>query len=104
MYRTSGRVSAAKGNRLAVPGSGSSPGEGNGNPLHYSCLENPMDGGAWWATVNGVTNSRTQLSDFTFTSMENINHIGKMTVNKKIYTTVLGSAIIIKVFLGQICR
>ena len=42
-------------------------GEGNGNPLQYSCLENPMDGGAWWATVHGVAKSRTQLSDFTFT-------------------------------------
>ena len=42
-------------------------GEGNGNPLQYSCLENPMDGGAWWATVHGVSNSQTQLSNFTFT-------------------------------------
>ena len=42
-------------------------GEGNGNPLQYSCLENPMDGGAWWAAVHGVPKSRTQLSDFTFT-------------------------------------
>ena len=42
-------------------------GEGNGTPLHYSCLENPVDGGAWWATVHGVTKSRTRLSDFTFT-------------------------------------
>ena len=42
-------------------------GEGNGNPLQYSCLENPMDGGAWWAAVHGVTESRTQLSNFTFT-------------------------------------
>ena len=42
-------------------------GEGNGNPLKYSCLENPMDGGAWWATVHGVAKSRTRLSDFTFT-------------------------------------
>ena len=42
-------------------------GEGNGNPLQYSCLENPMDGGAWWAAVHGVTRSRTRLSDFTFT-------------------------------------
>ena len=42
-------------------------GEGNGNPLQYSCLENPMDGGAWWAAVHGVPNSRTRLSDFTFT-------------------------------------
>ena len=38
----------------------------NGNPLQYSCLENPMDGGAWWAAVHGVVKSRTQLSDFTF--------------------------------------
>ena len=43
-----------------------SPGEGNGNPLQYSCPENPMDGGAWWATVHGVTKSRTRLRDFTF--------------------------------------
>ena len=53
----------------SIPGSGRSPGEGNGNPLQYSCLENPMDGGAWWATVHGVAKSRTQLSDFTFTSL-----------------------------------
>ena len=42
-------------------------GKDNGTPLQYSCLENPMDGGAWWATVHGVTKSQTQLSDFTFT-------------------------------------
>ena len=42
-------------------------GEGNGNPLQYSCLENPMDEGAWWAAVHGVAKSRTRLSDFTFT-------------------------------------
>ena len=41
--------------------------EGNGTPLQYSCLENPMDGGAWWAAVYGVAKSRTRLSDFTFT-------------------------------------
>ena len=41
-------------------------GEGNGNPLQYSCLENPMDGGAWYAAVHGVTKSREQLSDLTF--------------------------------------
>ena len=40
---------------------------GNGTPLQYSCLENPMDGGAWWAAVLGVVKSQTQLSDFTFT-------------------------------------
>ena len=42
-------------------------GEGNGTPLQYSCMENPMDGGAWWAAVHGVARSRTWLSDFTFT-------------------------------------
>ena len=46
-----------------IPGSGRSPGEGNGNPLRYACLENPMDRGAWRAIVNGVTKSWTQLSD-----------------------------------------
>ena len=51
----------------SVPGSGRSSGEGNGYPLQYSCLDNPMDGGAWWATVHGVAKSRTRLSDFTFT-------------------------------------
>ena len=42
-------------------------GEGNGTPLQHSCLENPMDGGAWWAAVHGVAKSRTRLSDFPFT-------------------------------------
>ena len=42
-------------------------GEGNGTPLQYSRLENPMDGGAWWAAVHGVAKSQTRLSDFTFT-------------------------------------
>ena len=51
----------------SIPGPGSSPGEGNGNPLEYSCLENPKDGGAWWAPVQGVTKSWRCLSDFTLT-------------------------------------
>ena len=42
-------------------------GEGNGNPLQYFCLANPVDGGAWWAAVHGVTERQTRLSDFTFT-------------------------------------
>ena len=42
-------------------------GEGSGTPLQYPCLENPMDGGAWWAAVHGVSKSRARLSDFTFT-------------------------------------
>ena len=49
----------------SIPGSGKSPGEGNGNPLQYSCLGNPMEGGTWWAIVHGVAKSRTRLSDFT---------------------------------------
>ena len=48
-------VSACNAGGLGwIPGCGRSPGEGNGNPLQYSCLENPMDGGAWWAIVHGV--------------------------------------------------
>ena len=47
----------------SIPESGRSPGEGNGYPLWNSCLENPMEGGAWQATVHGITKSRTQLSD-----------------------------------------
>ena len=50
----------------SIPRSGRSPGEGNGNSLQYSCLENPMDGEAWQATVHGVANSQTRLSDFTY--------------------------------------
>ena len=61
-----GKASACNvGDEGLIPGLGRSPGEGNGNPLQYSGLENPMDRGAWWATVYGVTKSRTQLSYFT---------------------------------------
>ena len=61
-----GNVSAYnEGDLDSIPGLGRSPGEGNGNPLQYSCLENPMDGGAWWAILHGVAKSRTRLSDFT---------------------------------------
>ena len=63
-----GKVSAYNaGDPGSIPGSGRSSGEGNGNPLQYSCLENPTGRGAWWATVYGVAKSRTRLSDFTFT-------------------------------------
>ena len=50
-----------------IPGLGRYPGGGNDNQLQYSCLENPMDGGAWEAAVHGVAKSWTRLSDFTFT-------------------------------------
>ena len=51
----------APGNMGSTPGLGRCPGGGNGNPLQYSCLGNPIDGGAWWATVHEVAQSRTRL-------------------------------------------
>ena len=56
-------LSANVGDMGLIPGSGRAPGGGNGNPLQYSCLGNPMDRGAWQATVHGIAKSRTQLSD-----------------------------------------
>ena len=60
-----GKASAYNaGDTGSIPGSGRSPGEGNGSPLQYSCLEDPKDKGAWWATVHGVAKSWTRLSDW----------------------------------------
>ena len=53
----------SSGDAGLIPGLGKEPGEGNGNPLQYSCLGNPMDSGAWWATVHRAAKSQTQLSD-----------------------------------------
>ena len=65
-----GVQSACKvGDLGSIPGSGRPPGEGNGNPLQYSCLENSMAGGAWWATVHGVAKSRT-TEQLHFTSLQ----------------------------------
>ena len=64
--RTTWKLPPLPGSKLIILG-GSFPGGGHGNPLHYSCLENSMDGGAWWATDHGFAKSRTRLSDFTFT-------------------------------------
>ena len=62
-----GKASACNaGDPGSIPGSRRSPGEGNGNPLQYSCLENPMDREAWWATVHGVKKCRTLLRNFNF--------------------------------------
>ena len=59
-----GKESACNaGDPGSIPGSGTSPGEGDGNPLQCSCLENSMDGGAWWAVVHGVAKSWIRLSD-----------------------------------------
>ena len=57
------------GDQGLILGLGGFPGEGNSNPLQYSCLENPVDGGAWWPTVHGVTKSDT-TSNFTFLSYQ----------------------------------
>ena len=54
---------ATAGDLGSISGSGRSPGEGNGYPFQYSCLENPMNSGAWWAMVHGVKQTWTQLSD-----------------------------------------
>ena len=62
-----GKVSAYNvGGLGSIPELGRSPGEGNGNPLQHSCLENPTDGGAWWTAAHGVAKSQTRLSNFTF--------------------------------------
>ena len=61
--------------QYSIPGLGRSPGEGNGNPLQCSCLENPMDRGAWWATVRGVTKSQTQLSNYHFWKRAGESHL-----------------------------
>ena len=57
------KSACSRGDRSLIPGSGRSPGEGNGYPLQYSCLENSMDRGAWGATIHGFAKSHTQLDD-----------------------------------------
>ena len=75
------------GDMGSVPRSGRSPGEGNGNPLQYSCLEDPMGKGALWATVHGVAKSQTQLSNYhihyaysVFATLK--QSIGMLSINK----------------------
>ena len=72
-----GKASACNaGDPGYIPGSGRSPGKGNGNPLQYSCLENSTDREAWWATVHGVAKSQTRLSDFIHSL--NLNILGSL--------------------------
>ena len=61
------RLSFTPADFCEIPGVGWGGGEGNGTPVHYSCLENPVNGGGRWAAVHGIAMSRTPLSDFTFT-------------------------------------
>ena len=69
-----GKASACNaGDPGSIPGSGRSPGEGNGNPLQYSCLEHSMDGGAWWATVHGIAESH-MTEQLHFTSIKMIRN------------------------------
>ena len=64
-----GKSACKAGDLGLIPGSGRSPGEGNSNPLQYSCLEKSTDGGAWWAIVHGVAKNQTGLSNtFIFTT------------------------------------
>ena len=78
-----------------IPGSGRSPQEGNGNPLQYSCLGNPMDRDAWWATVHGVAKSQTWLSDWTTTTkMAQMSTVPKSLIYLKIKHKLQGNIFI----------
>ena len=82
-----------------VPGPLRSPGEGNGNPVQYFCLENPMDRGAWWATVHGAAKSQTRLSDLSIWSLDfcsslSSSHISRWLKKfKESYLKFSGSAV-----------
>ena len=78
----------------------SSPGEGNSNPLQYSCLEIPMDRGDWWAIVHRVAKSQTRLNDFTFTFMQPRSKVFLKIVYRHIYGT---DAIILFLYLVLFC-
>ena len=80
---------------VLIPGLEKAPGEGNGNPLQYCCLENPVDRAAWWAAVHGVAKSLTRLSDFPFTF-----HFNSFYLSVLIYNT--GIKIILIPFLYRV--
>ena len=77
---------AYAGDSGSIPGSGRSPGVGNGNPLQYSCLENSLNRGTWWARVHGVTESQTRLS----------THMHTHTTYKNYVITILRKNILIR--------
>ena len=74
----SGKESCNAEDPGSIPGSGRSPGDGNGYSLQYSCLENSMDRGVWWATVHGVAKSQTQLSDQHILMSSEFSHPSKV--------------------------
>ena len=87
-----GKASACNsGDPDSIPGLGRSPGEGNGNPLQYPCLVNPMDRGAWQATVHGVAKSGIRLSDFTLYIKEEINQEGLYDTGNSTQDSVMTS-------------
>ena len=71
----------------SIPGSGRSPGEGNGNPLQCSSLGNPMDGGAWWPTVHGVAKSQTRLSEY-YSDLKDRQRQYKKTITQYFWTNI----------------
>ena len=82
------------GDPVSIPGLGRSSGGGHSTLLQYSYLENPMDRGAWWATVHGVTKSRTQLSNFTFYGNVSWFHIWSRLLKSRRSKTVLSTSYI----------
>ena len=75
------------GDSSSIPGSGRSPGEGNGNPHQYSCLENPMNGGAWQGTVHRVAKSQARMSNFTHSFTDTKNYSVNKSVLSAYYLT-----------------
>ena len=73
---------ARAGDNSSFAGLGRSPGRANGNPLQYSCLENPMDRGAWWTTVHGIAKSQTQLRDYGTTIANPTFHLFEIKASK----------------------
>ena len=83
-----------------IPGSGRSSGEGNGKPLQYSCLENPMDRGAWYTTVRGVPKSRTRQSDFT--SLQSLTLMCQLNGKKKYLKEPLLQKLVIPILFNTV--
>ena len=81
---------------VSIPGSGRSPGAGNGNPLQHSCLENSTDRGAWQATIHGVTKSWTRLSTHTHTHTLHVTHMCMCIIYESVYVLIYNKEIKIK--------